>query len=230
MPDASSKSMPVADVATAPPSQHVSGLVDGYEISPTVVTAALGDRPDDMDLPPAHMDYMDSVSSFAALAGSPKLADRRRKLSNPELKVQPGKEARKCRGGVAPAIVRRPISLGPSAAEVRIRIRVRARARATVRVRVRIRVRVQISLGPSAAEVRGQSTLSEPEPEPEPEPETEPEPEPSPDSNPATAPYPHPSPYPSPRPHPNQANSSPRSRRRSSSASAGAREQRQVPP
>ena len=101
--------------ATAPPSQHVSELFDGYEISPTVVTTSLGDRPDDMELPPAHMD---SMASFAALAGSPKLADRRRKLSNPELKAQPAKDARNCRGGVAPTIERPQISLGPSAAEV----------------------------------------------------------------------------------------------------------------
>ena len=108
--------MPMSDsAATAPPSHHVSELFDGYEISPTVVTTALGDRPDDMELPPAHID---SMASFAALAGSPKLADRRRKLSNPEVKAQPAKDARKCRGGVAPTIERPQISLGPSAAEV----------------------------------------------------------------------------------------------------------------
>ena len=108
--------MPMSDsAATAPPSQHVSELFDGYEISPTVVTTSLGDRPDDMELPPAHID---SMASFAALAGSPKLADRRRKLSNPEVKAQPAKDARKCRGGVAPTIERPQISLGPSAAEV----------------------------------------------------------------------------------------------------------------
>ena len=48
--------MPMSDsAATAPPSHHVSELFDGYEISPTVVTASLGDRPDEMQLPPAHM-------------------------------------------------------------------------------------------------------------------------------------------------------------------------------
>ena len=108
--------MPMSDsAATAPPSHHVSELFDGYEISPTVVTTALGDRPDDMELPPAHID---SMASFAALAGSPKLADRRRKLSNPEVKAQPAKDARKCRGGVPATIERPQISLGPSAAEV----------------------------------------------------------------------------------------------------------------
>ena len=108
--------MPMSDsAATAPPSQHVSELFDGYEISPTVVTTSLGDRPDDMELPPAHID---SMASFAALAGSPKLADRRRKLSNPEVKAQPAKDARKCRGGVPPTIERPQMSLGPSAAEV----------------------------------------------------------------------------------------------------------------
>ena len=111
--------MPMSDsAATAPPSQHVSELFDGYEISPTVVTTSLGDRPDDMELPPAHID---SMASFAALAGSPKLADRRRKLSNPEVKAQPAKDARKCRGGVPATIERPQISLGPSAAEVWVR-------------------------------------------------------------------------------------------------------------
>ena len=45
------------------------------------------------------------------------LANRRRKLSKPELNPQPDKDARKCRGGVVPTIPR-PTSLGPSAAEV----------------------------------------------------------------------------------------------------------------
>ena len=48
--------MPMSDsAATAPPSHHVSELFDGYGISPTVVTTSLGDRPDEMQLPPAHM-------------------------------------------------------------------------------------------------------------------------------------------------------------------------------
>ena len=91
-------------------------LFAGYEPSPTAVTSSLHDRPDDLSLPPA----LDSMTSFAfVIDGSPKLANRRRKLSKPELNAQPEKDARKCRGGAPrPPTIPRPISLGPSAAEV----------------------------------------------------------------------------------------------------------------
>ena len=88
-------------------------LFVGYETSPTAVTTSLHDRPDDLTLPPA----LDAMASFTFVDMSPKLANRRRKLSKPELNAQPDKDARKCRGGVAPTIPR-PTSIGPSAAEV----------------------------------------------------------------------------------------------------------------
>ena len=88
-------------------------LLVGYETSPTAVTTSLHDRPDDLTLPPG----LDAMASFTFVDMSPKLANRRRKLSKPELNAQPDKDARKCRGGVAPTIPR-PTSIAPSAAEV----------------------------------------------------------------------------------------------------------------
>ena len=83
-------------------------LFPGYETSPTVVTTIITERMEGMTLPLA----LDAMASFALVDMSPKLANRRRKLSKPE--VQP--DARKAAGrhDTAP----RPTSLGPSAAEV----------------------------------------------------------------------------------------------------------------